>query len=89
MELFLANRIENYAKWHFVFPLADYLGSNMSAIRKRMRKLTRQKVHDDRGMECVQMAESVLPLALARPFVEKLLPTGNTVRLLSQEQCSP
>ncbi len=73
------NRIENYSKWQFVSQFLSYVDSETRALHKEMKRRTLNRVHDERGVECVQLAESVLPLALARPFVEKLLPKGNTV----------
>lgn len=48
-------------------------------IYKDMKRVTHQKFRDERSIECAEVAESVLPLAFARPFVEHLLPKGNTV----------
>ncbi len=73
--------IENYAKWQFVRSFEDYLDMDTQAVHGELKRKTLQTVSDaeSRGLLCVQEAESVLPLALARLFAKKLLPAGSLV----------
>ena len=52
----------------------------MVALYKELKRaIVGKAVSDERVVDCIECTERVLPLAIARPFVEDILPPGNKV----------
>ncbi len=75
----MCSTLKNYAKWQLVYQFSDHVDTETIAIMKEFKRIVFGKADEDRGTSCVQLAEAIVPLAMARVFVENLLPDGNTV----------
>ncbi len=79
---FIHSTLKNYAKWQLVYPFVDHVDTETTAIMKEFKRIAFGKADEERQISCVQIAETIEPLALARVFVENLLPDGYTVRYI-------
>ena len=69
--------VEDYAKWQllvdalslYIAPLPD---DNWKILRDVKFPKT-SKLSDDTKLTCVELLEAVMPLAVARPFVEEVI----------------
>ncbi len=77
--VFSFSTVKNYAKWQLVYQFLDHVDTETTAIATELKRIALRTVDAERAISCVQMTEQVLPLALARVFVENLLPDGVTV----------
>ena len=72
--------LKNFAKWRIIYQHEDLVDTDMMALYKEFkRSILGKAVSDERVVDCIESTEQVLPLALARPFIEEILPPGNKV----------
>ena len=77
--------VEDYAKWQllvdalslYVAPLPD---DNWKILRDVKFPKT-SKLSDDTKLTCVEFLEAVMPLAMARPFVEEFITNSTEVKV--------
>ena len=62
--------LENYALWQLVYQYLPYLD---------LRFLTAHTVQPQRYTICIEVAQTIMPMALARPYTDYVLPTGTKV----------
>ena len=68
----------NYAKWHLLLNELSFANNldEFDIFRKlKYPKSSKLGVSDDH-LECVELVEESMPLAIARPFVEEFITTG-------------
>ena len=77
--------VEDYAKWHLLMHEVSLYTSplsqdNWKVLRNAAFPKTSKFTHDTK-LACVEMLENVMPLAIARPFVEEFVPQLTRARV--------
>lgn len=62
-----------------VYQYFDHVDTETLAIIKEFKRVILGKADEEREISCTQLVEQIAPLALARIFVENILPDGATV----------
>ena len=79
--MFFNRTLENYAKWQLTWLFSEQLGADDEFQEHLI--LFREKVKGKPTMEgrsrCVEQAQLTMPLALARLYAERILPSGSKV----------
>ena len=74
-----SSTLENYAMWQFIFQYFPYLGQDyLNAYGVYSGKIG-LSIQPQRYATCVQVAQSIMPMALARPYTDSVLPAGSKV----------
>lgn len=71
--------LKNYAKWQLVYQYFDHVDTETLAIIKEFKRVILGKADEEREISCTELVEQIAPLAMARIFVENILPDGATV----------
>ncbi|KAL5491618.1 hypothetical protein EMCRGX_G016936 [Ephydatia muelleri] len=69
--------LENYAMWQFIFQYFPYLGQDYLNAYGVYSGKVGLSVQPQRYATCVQVAQSIMPMALARPYTDSVLPAGS------------
>ena len=81
--------IINYARWQLllseVSTAAASLDNGWDIIHKRKIKFPSTRASEATQLACVQLVESAMPFAIARPFVEEFT-TNDVISRVSVEQ---
>ena len=71
--------LENYAKWQLIQGFLPYLGENFTTPMYKFTQVTQGSGQKERYKTCISTVQSVLPIALARPYTEFVLMNGTKV----------
>ena len=68
----------NYARWQLLFSEASIAAASLDngwdIIHNRKIKFSSTRASETTQLACVQLVESAMPFAIARPFVEEFTP---------------
>lgn len=77
----LHSTLENYAKWQFILSFIPALSSDfLSAIDSFLLNTTGHGLRQH-NQTCVSAVQTIMPIALARPFTDEILPPGTKVHV--------
>ena len=83
--------VEDYAKWQLLLhPLSLYVAPLPDDSWKILRDIKfpkTAKLSDDTKLTCVEFIEAVMPLAVARPFVEEFITNSMENQVINFNQC--
>ena len=78
--------MEDYAKWQLLLhPLSLYvspLPDNSWKILRDIKFPKTAKLSDDTKLTCVELIEVIMPLAVARPFVEEFITSSMQIQVI-------
>ncbi len=59
------------------------LDTDTATLHHDLERLILGRVTDERVVDCISFTQAVIPLAISRPFVENILPSGSRVSAAS------
>ena len=79
--------MEDYAKWqlllHSVSLYVSPLPDNSWKILRDIKFPKTAKLSDDTKLTCVELIETAMPLAVARPFVEEFITNSKQIQVIA------
>ena len=78
-----SSTLENYAMWQFIFQYFPYLGQDYLNAYGVYSGKVGLSIQPQRYATCVQVAQSIMPMALARPYTDSVLPAGSRLVMSS------
>ena len=77
----LHSTLENYAKWQLILSYIPTLSSDFVSAFDSFSLATTGQGLRQRYQTCLSVVEAVMPIALARPFTDYILPPGTKVHI--------
>ena len=71
--------LENYALWQLVYQYLPYLDQRFLTAYTDYSAVVGLSVQPQRYTTCIGVAQTIMPMALARPYADYVLPTGTKV----------
>ena len=71
--------LENYALWQLVYQYLPYLDQRFLTAYTDYSAVVGLSVQPQRYTTCIGVAQTIMPMALAMPYADYVLPTGTKV----------
>ena len=71
--------LENYAKWQLIKRYLTYLSSDFVSAVVTFTQAVTGEGWRQRYQTCISVVQQAMPIALARPFTDYILPEGTKV----------
>ena len=70
------NTVQNYVMWHYVHSYISYLSQDFLQVYHKFTQTVYGSGERNRNETCLAIVQRAMPIALARPYTEYILPGG-------------